>query len=845
MLDSKTLMQIVNSQLNVGNATLANDSITTGVVVDGDDPLQNGRLRIFCPNLNDDPKKLHHIPWAVGSSPLAGTISNSGFSRGAGKGAEKTSGPVSYGFWGTPEQGAIVLVAKIDGDERRRVWLGCIQSHQETHTLLHGRYKWNGDGGTPDGPLSSTGDPIQPQYENAAKAFNDKKDSAEWKTRQAEYQATAIPKSGGIHTKDGTAALDEQYGEIAEAEEDDWVKGILGAHGYDWSANKNLGAFLQSKVYGWSTPGFHAFAMDDRPYSNRIRIRSATGHQLIFDDTNERIYLSTNEGNNFLEFDSNGNIDIYSKKRISISAEDDINFSTDKTFRVKAKEGIYMYSGDTVGQDELEDEKPGTGEIRFHSTGDTHFMIEKNLRVLVKESKLTEIGENSYLSVGEKMFTQVEGDVNMIVNDGNHNTSVKGDTNTNTTGSISGFAGDDISMQASNDMKLFAYTGLMDIGSQLDLTVKSYTSTVTVEALTDDLKLSANAGTNQIEANKAGISIFSLMPVNTRSGTELNNQCYINFDIDENNVPTADGNPLGGDCIRIPGAVNIKFDSTAIKMDAVEDVAFKIAEGISTVTDKTDLSVKKINESLEVVEEKVNLLSSTAYSYIDDLVTFLGAPSGLPDFPWTPTIPIPQLPSLDFSAVFPSIELPDFDFDFCLEMGDIISIPKFDILPDGGFININTNLGGWSKETITDWFERESSEFDNMVDSFNVASQISNSFDTAIDQVKLDLLDTRNALDNLVNVNVTNNVSNYNDYSTATTALSLSIGNYSILVAGEPTVPSVVPLQNELENQSRAIKAINDLVQNEPSYNTQAFSELQPAVDTLDDVLNRLIGVGT
>src|SRR6056297_1120536 len=99
MLESKTLMKIVNSHLDAGEATLSKDSITVGVVVNADDPLQNGRLQVFCPNMNDDPKKLHHIPWASCASPMAGTISNKQFSRGAGKGEEKTGGPVSYGFW--------------------------------------------------------------------------------------------------------------------------------------------------------------------------------------------------------------------------------------------------------------------------------------------------------------------------------------------------------------------------------------------------------------------------------------------------------------------------------------------------------------------------------------------------------------------------------------------------------------------------------------------------------------------------------------------------------------------------------------------------------------------------
>ena len=44
--------------------------MTLGVVVDTDDPLQMGRLRVFCPALNDNPKKLQHLPWAIYISPF-------------------------------------------------------------------------------------------------------------------------------------------------------------------------------------------------------------------------------------------------------------------------------------------------------------------------------------------------------------------------------------------------------------------------------------------------------------------------------------------------------------------------------------------------------------------------------------------------------------------------------------------------------------------------------------------------------------------------------------------------------------------------------------------------------
>lgn len=362
-------------------------SLTVGVVVDTDDPLQMGRLRVFCPSLNDAPEKLQHLPWAAYCSPFGGVINNSCFTRGSDPSNCTTTGAVHYGFWGVPEQGAHALVGCIDGDPRRRFWLGCFPSQQETHTLFTGRFKWSGFDGTPDGPFSSSNDPIQPLYDNLSKMFPDRT-AREWKTRGADYQPTAVSQDvGQIPNPDDGTYLDEQNDQISAAEPDAWVKDILGAHGYDWTAFKNLGAFLASKVYGFSTPGGHSIMMDDRPFNCRMKLKTVGGHMILLDDTNERIYITTAQGNNYIEMDQAGNIDVYSASRVSVHAANDINFSTEGSFRVKAKTGIFMYAGDNV-ETPLGGDVPAAGQIRFQATDDFHILSNANIRLTSDEDML-------------------------------------------------------------------------------------------------------------------------------------------------------------------------------------------------------------------------------------------------------------------------------------------------------------------------------------------------------------------------------------------------------------------------------------------------------------------------
>lgn len=393
------LEEFIKNSAENGDPSNISKSLTIGMVVDTDDPLQQGRLKIFCPALNDSPKKLLHIPWASYVSPFSGSVNNESYARGHIPGQESTTGSVHYGFWGLPEIGAHVIVGCVNGDTRRRFYLGSIPNHQETHTWGHGRYEWSNENGTPNGPLSSDKKPIQPLYDNFTKAFVDR-ESPEWQTRGADFQLSAILDDPPSPNK--RSYVDDDYDDIVESIPHDWVKEVIGAHGYDWTGYKNLGAILAARTYGFVTPGFHGLTMDDRPFNSRIRLRTAAGHQIILDDTNERMYFSTYEGNNWIELDRSGNIDFYSKRRFSVHSEEDINFSADGTIRFKGNKGLHFYAGDTRGQSPLS-AIPNDGEIRFHAADDIHMLGEKSFR--------GEFAQDYTVDIANDLILQAEGTI--------------------------------------------------------------------------------------------------------------------------------------------------------------------------------------------------------------------------------------------------------------------------------------------------------------------------------------------------------------------------------------------------------------------------------------------------
>ncbi len=493
--------------------------ITIGVVVDTDDPLQMGRLRIFCPSLNDDVKKVQYVPWAIYASPFAGSINNKAYTRGVGgEQTAESEGAVAYGFWAVPELGAHVLVGCIDGDYRRRFWIACAPQHQETSTMHNGRWKW--DDGAVEGPLTSSDKPLQPLYDNMKEAFQDKKKSPEWKTRAADYQATANRKDAlqSPNSKKKTY-IDQTNADMIKNEDDEWIKDSIGAHGYDWTGFKNYGAFLASRTVGISSPGLHAVVLDDRPFNSRIRMRTTTGHQILLDDTNERIYIATNKGKSWVEMDSVGNIDVFSEARVSITAADDINFTAGKTIRLFAEEGIHMFAGHGISDKRTPLESPPyKGEIRIQSDNDLH-ILGQNVRMKSMRSMYQETGLDLYSKIGQSSFMDAENDINVRTMKGNHVTSTAGSLFVTAATDMKMFSQGTGSFASFNNMELQSFTGNTSISAAQSTQIKAMNGDVGLEAgaISGTGNISSTTPNSQQTIGDTGVSTLTSGKVSSES----------------------------------------------------------------------------------------------------------------------------------------------------------------------------------------------------------------------------------------------------------------------------------------------------------------------------------------
>jgi len=285
--------------------------ITEGYVMDTDDPDQMGRLKIWCPAIDGESFRISSLPWAEYASPFAGVAVDMP----AGRDGVISHGPQAYGFWAIPKMNAQVLVFLLNGNAARRFYFASYNDLHRNRSLPGGR---NFTPDPPDkrkvGPWTDSYDPLQPAYNNLREQFGPDLGNPVAQTRGVNERQAAQDKDA----KDGT-------------------------EGYA-PAQPDPNGYKDPQSYCMVTPGHHYITMNDNPDNCRVRVKTAEGHQVIMDDTNERIYISTAKGNTWIEMDEDGHIHIYGGKSISIRAEEDLNLVAGRNVNIQGQSGVNIKS---------------------------------------------------------------------------------------------------------------------------------------------------------------------------------------------------------------------------------------------------------------------------------------------------------------------------------------------------------------------------------------------------------------------------------------------------------------------------------------------------------------------
>lgn len=282
--------------------------VVEGVVVDTSDPQEMGRLRVWCPAIDGDViSDVETLPWASYLSPFAGQAYSY-----PGGGGGTADGPMSYGFWAIPKIGAQVLVMFLYGDYNQRVYIGSVFREHGNRSLPVGRNDGAGNLTTDSGGV------IEPAASNLKAQFGD--------------LSSSIAQTRGAYERQAAQPADEKNS----------------TEGYQTRAvpveTKGVGE-LESQTFCITTPGRHAILMQDNPANSRLRFKTAEGHQIIFDDANERIYLSVAGGQAYLEIDKDGHVHLFAAESVSIAAGGNLNLAASGSVNISAGTTLNLLAG--------------------------------------------------------------------------------------------------------------------------------------------------------------------------------------------------------------------------------------------------------------------------------------------------------------------------------------------------------------------------------------------------------------------------------------------------------------------------------------------------------------------
>jgi uncharacterized protein (DUF2345 family) len=143
-----------------------------------------------------------------------------------------------------------------------------------------------------------------------------------------------------------------------------------------------------------------------------VRIRTRTGHQILLHNSEDLIYIANSRGTAWIEFTSDGKIDIHAQDSISVMSDQDINFTAERDFNVEAGRNINMKASArwSDGKAVLNDKE--SGRIHLESVYDFKSYVGRNASLTVKS--------NYDIVVKDEMRTTVEDNYNLHSNQHTH-----------------------------------------------------------------------------------------------------------------------------------------------------------------------------------------------------------------------------------------------------------------------------------------------------------------------------------------------------------------------------------------------------------------------------------------
>jgi len=348
----------------------------------------------------------------------------------------------SYGMWMVPpDVGAIVMVVFIDGDPKRGYWMGCIPDENmdfmvpgiaATEAVVEGAFDTaSGD--------SASRVPVA-EYNKTVSDNNNSSNSTS--LLKPTHPFTKVLDAQGLLLDDARGITTSS----ARREAPSMVFGISTPGPLDKQDGSPIGNYGKKEHIVTGAPvsrlGGTTFIMDDgddkflrktaptdgppdyanvlegdssgdvtMPHNELFRIRTRTGHQILFHNSEDLIYITNSRGTSWIELTSDGKIDIYAQDSISVRTANDFNFYADRDINMEAG---------------------------------------RNFNLKVAERHQTEVGMDKITIVNGNVAIKVDGTHDEQIAGTTQLTVTGGDFNLNTSGGNNLTSGDNMNIMAAN-----------------------------------------------------------------------------------------------------------------------------------------------------------------------------------------------------------------------------------------------------------------------------------------------------------------------------------------------------------------------------------------------------------
>lgn len=333
------------------------------------DTLRAGRLEVWIPDLGgqeDDPHYWRVVNYA---SPFFGSTNQQ---------ANDTNGSPSnsndfksvkhtYGMWFTPpDVGNFVICTFIAGDPMRGFWFACVPNQLGQHMVPAIAASKDIDSSKIQDSAAKgiyeSGNPY-PVVE-----FNENTQGKENKQGESSNSSDSSKSSKFENFVKAKKPVHEEQLKILgnQGLDKDLVRGVITSSSQRESPSAVFGISTPGRplkdpeqpqknekkediksnnleVYG--RKGGHTLVMDDGDYQGKnqlMRFRTAGGHQIMMNDSEEIVYIANSTGKVWLEMTGTGNLHVYSEESVSFRAKKGFNFHTEKDFVVHADGEIQL-----------------------------------------------------------------------------------------------------------------------------------------------------------------------------------------------------------------------------------------------------------------------------------------------------------------------------------------------------------------------------------------------------------------------------------------------------------------------------------------------------------------------